>query len=61
MIHASTQQARPKPSWKDYIFTKEDYDTFVATGLAWVWFSGLPDEKEFSEYLINKEKQVVAD
>ena len=58
MIHASTQQARPKPSWKDYIFTKEDYYKVVATGLAWVWFSDLPDEKEFSEYLIDKEKGI---
>ena len=59
MIHASTQQARPKANWKDYIFTKEDYDHYVATGMAWVWFSDLPDEKEFSEYLKNKEKEVV--
>lgn len=58
MIHASTQTARPKVDWKDYVFNKEDYSKVVATGLAWVWFSDLPDEKEFSEYLIDKEKGI---
>lgn len=59
MIHASTQQARPKPSWKDYVFTKEDYSKVVASGMAWVVFPDWPTPQEFDEYLKEKgEKDV---
>lgn len=60
MIHASTQQARPKMQWQDLVKTEMDYKSIVATGLEYVLFDSFPSEEEFSEYL-NKEKQVVAD
>jgi len=41
MIHASTQQARPKANWKDYVFNKEDYSKVVSSGMAWVVFPRL--------------------
>lgn len=55
MIHASTQQARPKANWKDYVFNKEDYSKVVSSGMAWVVFPDWPTPQEFEEYL-NKEK-----
>lgn len=60
MIHASTQQARPKLHWTEVVKTEMDYKSIVATGLEYVLFDSFPSEEEFSEYL-NKEKQVVAD
>lgn len=56
MIHASTQQARPKMHWKDLVKTEMDYKSIVATGLEYVLFDSFPSEQEFSEYL--KEKEV---
>lgn len=54
MIHASTQQAKPKANWKDYVFTKEDYSKVVASGMAWVVFPTWPTPQEFDEYLKEK-------
>lgn len=59
MIHASTQQARPKMQWQDLVKTEMDYKSIVATGLEYVLFDSFPSEEEFKEYL--KEKEVVAD
>lgn len=59
MIHASTQQARPKLKWEDVIKTDEDYDTIMASGLAYVYFPDIPNWVEFKQYLKDKEKQVV--
>lgn len=59
MIHASTQQARPKMQWQDLVKTEMDYKSIVATGLEYVLFDSFPSEEEFKEYL--KEKEVERD
>lgn len=56
MIHASTQQARPKLKWEDVIKTDEDYATIMASGLAYVYFPDIPNWVEFKQYLKDKEK-----
>lgn len=56
MIHASTQQPRPKMQWQDLVKTEMDYKSIVATGLEYVLFDSFPSEEEFSEYL--KEREV---
>lgn len=56
MIHASTQQVRPKMHWKDLVKTEMDYKSVVATGMEFVLFDSFPTPQEFEEYL-NKEKE----
>lgn len=56
MIHASTQQPRPKMHWKDLVKTEMDYKSVVATGMEYVLFASFPTPQEFEEYL--KEKEV---
>lgn len=59
MIHASTQQARPKMKWQDLVKTEMDYKSVIATGLEYVLFDSFPSEEEFKEYLKEKgEKDV---
>lgn len=57
MIHASTQQARPKMKWQDLVKTEMDYKSIVATGLGHVLFDSFPSEEEFYEYLSGKEEE----
>lgn len=55
MIHASTQQARPKLVWQDIIKSKEDYTNLAESGMMYVYFPDIT-WKEVEEYL--KEKEV---
>ena len=57
MIHASTQQARPKMKWQDLVKTEMDYKSVVATGLGHVLFDSFPSEEEFKQYLKDKENK----
>lgn len=58
MITASVPTDRPKLKWQDVILTDEDYDTIMASGLAYVYFPDIPNWVEFKQYLKDKEKSV---
>lgn len=58
MITGSVPTDRPKLKWQDVILTDEDYDTVMASGLAYVYFPDIPNWVEFKQYLKDKEKSV---
>lgn len=41
MIHASTQTARPKPDWQEYIKSREDFDKWLSSGMFYVYWPDL--------------------
>lgn len=51
MIHAHVPTQRPKLVWQDIIKSKEDYDTIMSSGLAYVYFPDIPNRVEFKQYL----------
>lgn len=57
MIHAHVPTQRPKLVWQDIIKSKEDYDTIMSSGLAYVYFPDIPNWVEFKQYLKDKEKE----
>lgn len=56
IAHVPTE--RGKLVWQDIIKTEEDYDTIMASGLAYVYFPDIPNWVEFKQYLKDKEKSV---
>lgn len=54
MIHAHVPTQRPKPDWKVYIKSREDFDKWLSSGMFYVYWPDLT-WKEVEEYL-NKEK-----
>lgn len=58
MITAIVPTDRPKLNWKDVIKTDEDYDTIMASGLAYVYFPDIPNWVEFKQYLKEKENGI---
>lgn len=59
MIIGVVPTNRPKPDWRDYVKTEEDYDLIMSSGMAYVYFPNIPNFIEFKEYLKSKEKEVV--
>lgn len=41
MIHASVPTQRPKPDWKEYIKSREDFDKWLSSGMFYVYWPDL--------------------
>ena len=50
MLIATVQTQRPKPDWREYIKSREDFDKWIASGMFWVYWPEL-EWKEVEQYL----------
>lgn len=56
MIHATVPTQRPKPDWKVYIKSREDFDKWLSSGMFYVYW---PDLTWIEVHNYLKEKEVV--
>lgn len=50
MIHATVPTQRPKPDWREYINSREDFDKWLSSGMFYVYWPDLA-WNEVNEYL----------